>query len=1295
MMIQQGNTCVMTLVETRLTQAKIRRQKADTNREFVVQVRNERARQRAQQNLALKQEKLRTVNTKVAEVQQRRAVIERERQQNVAALMESHLSKKRAEQQKNDCHNIEARLTQAKERRQKADEDLISMVTERRQKADEILFNMMEEQQKKHDSTIEAKLTLAKERRQKADENLISMVTERLQKADENLNHIMAEQKKKNDSTIEARLSQAKERRQKADENLLSMLIEKQQKADENLNHIIAEQQKKLDSTIEARLIQAKERRQKADEDLISMVTERRQKADEILIHMMEEQRKKNDSTIEAKLIQAKERRQKRRRRVMETTATRFHLALSRAERLNQKRRNRADSDKRRKRVRCKRISLESERKECLSSDMDLRSDRAKRNLESRLRDRQCKAHGDVVRANSVARRVKAARLLQSVVRKKLNFPDVESKDGSSGLSHTVAAIRLQNFWRMRVVMKRLSLDKTSSSSKNSLASILNGMGFSSKESDTASNEQPFERLAAEINKISTLKSAQSFLSAFDPLLKYVFFGKKKAIVTDRVFLSAFLIAVHPDEVLEGKQNTDVCSKLLEQASKKLIRSLQNYIYGSNAAKDKFTGSVEDLTSVLISYGTLFNLWKNSDWNELVSKMLVSAEQSWIAFLTSKEALLYGNQRIGSSSSKETLEGALYQSRLRHEMSKKGASKVVRRIRKSLDRLLGKDEGMEAMKRAKEGAMRKIEIGNLMSPLKAEVDDACRVSLELKAEVDDAFRVSFETSDQENGYPKLNKEDMESSSGKAVHSPSSDRDQHAKLKKDQIPEHLMSNAHVVHKILLTDPDNVEDLFILSPNGYPTDVFDTAESFMNWWRSKDSRGATSGITNLSSLEEITAITMERAYFDTLEKEMVTKKSTKGIHDVVLKLLQRTRDLVPNRTDLHSIFRDEDLQECRELSDLMRLLLDLSVFMSDDLEAPFRSHSTVDWRRIAMTWIESKGSLEGKKSVPYEFSNPEAFLIASVVFLLKKVELCHVDKVNFELIRVAPLIRKIGNNYEIRNFLKKYGSFGHKSLKGTQEWMRRSQAALTRSPNLFRDVIKTDCFVDELLFVSEQMQTPEVLALDMDLVTRIRQCAKIAVIGSCLFLHACNISGVPAPQSSSSSSTLRFRRDNVALLLKTNPSIDLLSAELIAFVEEIRNRPLEPKKASAVKLIVGRVCDGNDAVLKLLDGRMRQFFKFSCKFDSNTKSHRTPRSMKTGLSSSDGASSSGPNGNTTAKAHFLTLAEKEAKKLGFGMFSNDLTMVSFEANKAIHHCLSLYGDAVFVPMLNRMTAMDLEG
>ena len=51
-------------------------------------------------------------------------------------------------------------------------------------------------------------------------------------------------------------------------------------------------------------------------------------------------------------------------------------------------------------------------------------------------------------------------------------------------------------------------------------------------------------------------------------------------------------------------------------------------------------------------------------------------------------------------------------------------------------------------------------------------------------------------------------------------------------------------------------------------------------------------------------------------------------------------------------------------------------------------------------------------------------------------------------------------------------------------------------------------------------------------------------------------------------------------------------------LTNFIEAIDRRKLDPVKKASLRRLVESVCDGNDPVLKLLDSRMRQLFKFAC-------------------------------------------------------------------------------------------------
>jgi len=980
-----------------LNQGKERRKQLDESREFIVTAKNEKAFQRAKESLQSKQDKLRSMFSKVTKVKERRSILEQERRKHVMASMKSRLSS----------------------------------------------------------ATTRA-------------DNLV--------------------QKRQGRVHYNKRRTQAIERRKQVDDSREIILNVRYEKA----------------------LLRAKESLQLKQDKLRSMFSK---------------------GTI------VKERRtmleQKRRKRVLSSMESRLNSALTRAEHLVQMKQGRARYDKRRKRVREKRVSLEFERRTHLLFTIDNRAERATRNLKMRLRDRQYKARENIEHAVCVSRRVKAARLLQKVIRNKLGLggdSSFEVQDVPQFYQHA-AAIRLQNIWRIHMVVKRINSGDKLQSPMKSLALMLANMGLSSAEKLPAG--QRFDELSSIIAQTSILKSAHTFLDAFHPLLQRNSSRMvKSCILSNRILLSAFLIMHNPDEVLGGKRSTDLCSKLLEKASSTLCSQLFNLLACSEGPSSKLMhATVKGLVASFISYSTLFNVWKDADFNELVSHMLISAEQSWVVYLTSKKTISYGDERIRMLS-EEHDDGVLFQNRLHHESAKRGAFKLIKRIRTSFSKLVDKEEALQLVKDAKQSAIQKIETENMMVPLKAEVDNKLLASSKSQS-----------------------LEGAESSKMEKIHL---DHDEKHDINPttEDIPKHLFSNADLVHKILLTGSDNVKDLLIQSPNGYRADIFDSSKTFMTFWHQRHVvlSNTDHEMLNAASLEEVTAMTMECAYFDKVEHELTVNQSLKGVHDLVLNLCHKMQQLVPNRTDLHSVISDDDVMNCKLMIDVLKLLIKMSYIMSNDLEAPYRSPSTMEWQQHTEAYIQSK--IEMDRDIPYAFEKPEAFLVASISFLLKKIELCHIDKMNFELMKVVPLICQIGGEYEKKNFQIKYGMFGSmssmKELSATWGWMQRSREALVMSPSMIIDTVRIDCFVDELLFVKDAIPMPEVLSLDGDLIKKVRRCAQTTVIGSAIFLHACNIAEVSTYQTDSLTSQAQYHRNRFVSLLNRMPSHDSLSDALTKFI-----------------------------------------------------------------------------------------------------------------------------------------------
>ncbi len=388
---------------------------------------------------------------------------------------------------------------------------------------------------------------------------------------------------------------------------------------------------------VEAKLTRAKERREKASRELeLSLIDKNEQafqRAQEYRNERREKFRKKNK-----KVKKVNERHSllenKRRKNAMHSIENRLNSALSRAEENLKKRQKRARRSKRLERAQNKRALIEFERRSALLASVGHRSERAARNLQLRLEDLQGKARDEIQHVQDVAKRVKAARILQKIVREKLGFKDHNETDETK-LSMTTAALRFQNCvsWRTKVVESRLS-------NFESLRNLIAAMGF--QNSEELITDATFEQLTLAITNSASIESAKNILGSFEPLLRTSNLTKRDSI-SARTLLSVFLVVAQPDEVLAEKRGKDKCSKLLEKSAQKLVRSLLKLagLESSVVPCYQRCGIIQEVASNIMSYCTLFDKWKNADLDELVDKMAKNAHHSWVAYLTSKEALIY------------------------------------------------------------------------------------------------------------------------------------------------------------------------------------------------------------------------------------------------------------------------------------------------------------------------------------------------------------------------------------------------------------------------------------------------------------------------------------------------------------------------------------------------------------------------------------------------------------------------------------------------------------------------------
>ena len=113
------------------------------------------------------------------------------------------------------------------------------------------------------------------------------------------------------------------------------------------------------------------------------------------------------------------------------------------------------------------------------------------------------------------------------------------------------------------------------------------------------------------------------------------------------------------------------------------------------------------------------------DLDQLLAGLSKQLEQSWVIYITSSETLKYLAEVTGISEQEDdsTRNDPLMQLRLRHKASQSGSRSHIKRIRLSLNKLIGTGEGKEVVKEAKAVAKSEIEATNAVEVLKQEVDE--------------------------------------------------------------------------------------------------------------------------------------------------------------------------------------------------------------------------------------------------------------------------------------------------------------------------------------------------------------------------------------------------------------------------------------------------------------------------------------------------------------------------------------------------------------------------------------------
>lgn len=1026
--------------------------------------------------------------------------------------------------------------------------------------------------------------------------------------------------------TIESKLQKARERREEINEMRKIALRDKKRQilqAEIRASQNLEDKKEKVRKEY-FKIAQVKARRSDMKEEKRRRILESLEQAAQRVIQQKEfvVEKARQESSIRVAEAQARRSATEvhQRQQALLNIENKINQARTRADKEIQKKQDKARCERRSERVRKKRHLLELERRTSILINLGRRHERAELYLQSRLHELQNKASQDIIRAIDVSRRVRASRVIQRAFRKTVLGTSLTKKYRPK-MSEEEAAVVLQSFfsWHLAVMCRQFK-DDISSGPKASLSFILGNVAPKGPRRDELS--PAFDRLSMIIQQEPMILAAKELITAFRSLL-----GKNahNIPISERTVLSAFLVSEEPIMVFGPKRDNDLCSQLLEKSSLKLVSYLNCIMTGNENSLPRI---LKETASCLVSYCTLFEYWKNADADDLVAELQQNAVQSWVALLTANRVLRY----LDSKSQDSEPCCSFFQHQLKFKSSKKGSTSHIKRIRSSLEKLLGSTEAAIVLKHAKEEAVLLIE----------------------KEKLFDGIKVSLDESFEDKSPPSPTRSRSSMSEQNVVSDYSVDLD--------------YVNEYVVHEMLLTDSDDLKEQLCKAPE---ESIVDDVDLFMMKYSSR---------TNNDSIttEYHVAMTMEKAFYDKLLEEWIKYGEMICAKDMLREMIDKMKKLVPNRKDLHGIFSNQHLDSCRTASDVLKILTLTAEIMADSLESPYRAESTLQW-------LHATGHLSSTQSeVPFNMDNIETFIVYSIAFFMKKLDLCHADILNFRLLEITPMIQQNGVDYERKRFQKKFST---DNLQATSQWIQRIVSSLDRPASIWQSssLFLKQGFVEEILFVRKSVALPEVFLLDRARINSIREIAQRLVISSALFLHACIITKT-RPTSLTEDNQFLQHKDAVLSSLKSNLTYEKLyenvSSALLALAEATRKKTLEDSEIQKIHHSIDSVLKGNDPIVALMDKRIRDVFRSACTYSPSNTVQFAPPMMRTGVRSNIQKQVN------TFKFMFGVDVAKNAMKLGFNFVIDDVVEAAYDAYKVIDHCIHVHEEYVFKPLISEL-------
>ena len=758
------------------------------------------------------------------------------------------------------------------------------------------------------------------------------------------------------------------------------------------------------------------------------------------------------------------------------------------------------------------------------------KSKRVERNRVKKLESRREKCRNQVYTAQNIGRKVRAARTIQRLARKYLfnhdETPDKNVRMISGAMLTSKAASKIHNWigWRKAVALNRFySVDVTRGKSPCSAVSRIIS-DFVNISPDRRYDFADFESCQTAMQDDDVLQDASCFLQSLHPMVPGY---ELRQMWSTRAFLSCFLIASHPNEVLRGVEMgaQEVFIKIIHNRSVQAIHFLVGIVRNTTPLT---RNDLYDIALSLQAYFVTFEAWRALDLDLMSTEITRSIASTYAIYLCEEELLKLINHLSAKFLSVNYQDDPLKSLRIEHEAGLEGSKRHLSRLKQALSRILDHQQSHELIQKAKTDASLIFEktFFAQSSSLKEKV---MTIYESKNGNLSPQTAISIEES-----ILNFDGIDRDTVTVPMISSP--------KIPKEKAYEAFLTNESIVHEVLICEENEFHQLTL---DGNPRIPNVCVHSFFSEW--KNCNMIPSIASNMFHDTRLNSIhfTFHRAFFDKMVDDLIHIPPVKESYDSVVCYLQESiENMVPNQKNVSFPMNKskDNAQDIQAIFDrLMHPLLEIANILSK-VESQDRLTSTLEWLHEAQTQL----AIQSKYSTRENFN----FIASSLVFLLIKVYICEADIRNSSLQLATPYIRTYGEEYEREYFHKTYGL----ELPATRTWINTSlkeinnsgfDAKVMISSMEQRTSLLSMMFVDGLLFTKARLEFPEVFIFDHTRLKVIRDTSRLAVIACALALHACNVAKVGVGILSSKQLTYDTKKDRdylVKILTKMHNNKD---------------------------------------------------------------------------------------------------------------------------------------------------------